>query len=95
MRLRLDEILEHPWVTNLPELLPMYKQFMRSVQCVRWYEAELRGLRASQGGSDASVGGKINEYEAMIAEQENKQPDLLRVYQQAKEELVGGGGNRK
>ena len=95
MRLRLDEILEHPWVTNLPSLLPMYKSFMRCVQCVRWYESEVVKLRNTNSTDPqvlAEAQGKLEEYGTKINIEKEKQPGLLQAYQDAKLVLVNGGG---
>ena len=102
MRLRLDEILEHPWCTNLIELLPEYKMFMRSVQCVRWYEAEITKLqhvvRNNSNDAQQAQTNLATYIEKMNAEKA-KQPALMRNYQESKESLIlsrgggGGGGN--
>ena len=104
MRLRLDEMLEHPWVTNLPQLLPVYKTFMRNVQCVRWYEAEVLKLRnIAQSNMDngdnrnSNVGQKaiqkMKEYESKIDQERQKQPGLLQAYLNAKNQLMNNGGS--
>jgi hypothetical protein len=104
MRLRLDEMLEHPWVTNLPQLLPVYKTFMRNVQCVRWYEAEVLKLRnIAQSNMDngdnrnSNVGQKaiqkMKEYESIIDQERQKQPGLLQAYLNAKNQVISNGGS--
>lgn len=98
MRLRLDEMLEHPWVTNLPQLLPVYKTFMRNVQCVRWYEAEVLKLRnIAQSNRNSNVGQKaiqkMKEYESKIDQERQKQPGLLQAYLNAKNQVISNGGS--
>ena len=104
MRLRLDEMLEHPWVTNLPQLLPVYKTFMRNIQCVRFCEAEVLKLRnIAQSNMDngdnrnSNVGQKaiqkMKEYESKIDQERQKQPGLLQAYLNAKNQLMNNGGS--
>lgn len=91
MRLRLDEILEHPWCTNLVELLPEYKKFMRSVQCVRWYEAKITKLQqvVRNNSNDAQQAqANLATYIEKMNTEKAKHPGLMQNYQEAKEKLI-------
>jgi serine/threonine protein kinase len=94
MRLRLDEILEHPWVTNMPELLPQYKRFMRSVQCVRFYEAQIARLRVvlATTPNDQNVRQTLEHHNQKIETERANQPGFLQAYQQAKLALSSSNG---
>ena len=95
MRLRLDEILEHPWVTGLPALLAPFKNFMRSVQCVRWWESEahkklahiahLRRHAVQNTEGLQRLNAELEELKHKILAERGQQPELRRQYMVAKE----------
>jgi hypothetical protein len=79
-------------------LLPVYKTFMRNVQCVRWYEAEVLKLRnIAQSNRNSNVGQKaiqkMKEYESKIDQERQKQPGLLQAYLNAKNQVMNNGGS--
>ena len=95
MRLRLDEILEHPWVTGFPSLLLPFKNFMRSVQCVRWWESEankkvahiahLRRRKPIDTEELGRLNGELEGLKQKMLEERGQQPELRRQYVEAKE----------
>lgn len=64
--------------------------FMRSVQCVRWYEAEITKLqhvvRNNSNDAQQAQTNLATYIEKMNAEKA-KQPALMRNYQESKERL--------
>ena len=99
MRLRLDEILEHPWVTGYPALLTPYKNFMRSVQCVRWWEdsaqrnqaqiAHLRRIQEPDGHRKLNeLNAELERHKRSIREARAQQPELRRLYMEAKKAQI-------
>ena len=99
MRLRLDEILEHPWVTGYYQLLAPYTEFMRSIQSVRYLEHEgthmhwqltsIKKRHPERREQIEQLTNRLQEIKSKIDGERSKQPQLKQVYLQQKARIVG------
>lgn len=99
MRLRLDEILEHPWVKGCDELLTPYAEFIRSIQSVRLMEQHafnkhhrilsLKKHYPERQVDIQNLSTQLDEIKLRIRQESERQPELRARYTQEKDRILG------